>query len=446
MVRSEDECDGIYQQFYAEERDALMCEPNWDTTLCWPATSANSTVTVRCPNFFWFNPDNSLTRYCSPNATWETGGTYQDCFTEGAKSTINGNESFGNVTTEQIEFYIEVLEGANFMRLIGVCLSWVALVVALLIFSSFRSLNCNRIKIHKHFFAAFLIRMTLEVILVADKRHRDQSTMYNGVNDVKSIHLTPVLCELFETIREYGRLCAFFWMFIEGLYLTFLVSANVFSKPRFRIYYCIGWLIPLPTVMAWAIAMYLTSKERCWKDHAVSNYYLIIEIPRNGALIINVLFLVNIVRVLVTKLRESNSSETKQIRKAAKGAVLLIPLLGVANLVWFIPSPNVTDSRASIVLYNYLFLFLDAYQGFFLCVMYCFLNHEVRMTIHRKWSTLRYYRDPYPFLRRTSVLTSTSDMMSTTRAAYKPSQKMNGTAGGEYLKMAAIDEMSSTHA
>ena len=55
----------------------------------------------------------------------------------------------------------------------------------------------------------------------------------------------------------------------------------------------------------------------------------------------------------------------------------MIPLLGVANLVWFIPSPNVTDSRASIVLYNYLFLFLDAYQGFFLCVMYCFLNHEV---------------------------------------------------------------------
>ncbi|XP_038077934.1 PDF receptor-like isoform X2 [Patiria miniata] len=424
MVRGEDACDSLFQQYISRDHDPPMCAPDWDTTLCWPATPANSSVILKCPNLDWFNPDNSLSRFCGPNATWELGGTYRDCF---AHSNIpTRTPDYDDVSDEMINFYLEVLRGANLMRLIGVCLSWVALVVALLIFSTFRSLNCNRIKIHKHFFAAFLIRMTLEVILVADRRHRESNTS-QGITDVKTIHLTPVLCETFETIREYGRLCAFFWMFIEGLYLTCLVSANVFGKPRFLLYYLIGWFLPIPIVISWVVAMYYTSQARCWKDHAASSYYLIIEIPRNGALIINVLFLINIVRVLVTKLRDSNSSETKQIRKAAKGAVLLIPLLGVANLAWFIPNPTVRDSKASIVLYNYLFLFLDSYQGFFLCVMYCFLNQEVRMTLHRKWSTWRYYRDP--LLRRTSVLTSTTEM-STTRAAYKPSQRTNGSAVG----------------
>ncbi|XP_022080156.1 PDF receptor-like isoform X2 [Acanthaster planci] len=436
MGRGEDECAIRDQQFNTGTKESLMCPPDWDTTLCWPATPANSSVVLKCPNLDWFDPDASLSRFCGANATWESGGTYRDCFVH--KSIPTRTPDYDDVSDEKIDFYLEVLQGANFMRLIGVCLSWVTLVVALLIFSTFRSLNCNRIKIHKHFFAAFLIRMTLEVILVADRRHKETNRNQGNI-DVKTIHLTPVLCETFETIREYGRLCAFFWMFIEGFYLTCLVSANVFGKPRFLLYYIVGWLLPVPIVISWAIAMYYTSTARCWKDHAVSPYYLIIEVPRNGALIINVLFLVNIVRVLVTKLRDSNSSETKQIRKAAKGAVLLIPLLGVANLVWFIPNPTARDSRASIVLYNYLFLFLDSYQGFFLCVMYCFLNQEVRMTIHRKWSTWRYYRDP--LLRRTSVLTSTTEM-STTRAAYRPSHRPNGSA----LKMAAIDEISSTHA
>ncbi len=66
-------------------------------------------------------------------------------------------------------------------------------------------------------------------------------------------------------------------------------------------------------------------------------------------------------------------------RKAIKATIVLLPLLGVANLVWLIPLPEVSEPKAWIVTYNYGFLFLDAFQGLFVGLLYCFLNTEVRI-------------------------------------------------------------------
>ena len=53
---------------------------------------------------------------------------------------------------------------------------------------------------------------------------------------------------------------------------------------------------------------------RCWFSYNLTPYYWILEGPRLGVIVVNLLFLLNIIRVLVTKLRTSNTSETKQAR------------------------------------------------------------------------------------------------------------------------------------
>ncbi|CAL1527743.1 unnamed protein product, partial [Lymnaea stagnalis] len=69
----------------------------------------------------------------------------------------------------------------------------------------------------------------------------------------------------------------------------------------------------------------------------------IIFIPIFLALIINCAFLVNIIRVLVVKLRCNNRMESRRIRKAIKATIILLPLLGVANLLFFAhPEGNTT--------------------------------------------------------------------------------------------------------
>ncbi|PIK62458.1 putative PDF receptor-like [Apostichopus japonicus] len=123
----------------------------------------------------------------------------------------------------------------------------------------------------------------------------------------------------------------------------------------------------------------------------------------------NVFLLLNIIRVLITKLRESQTSETKQVRKATKACIVLLPLLGTANLVWIpkVPEPG-KSSRFYFASYYYVVLFLDAYQGFFLALLYCFLNIDVRVTIKRKWQGWMNARNPYRA--HGSVVTTTTDV------------------------------------
>ncbi|XP_071477694.1 PDF receptor-like [Diadema antillarum] len=405
---SMEDCENSVNRLGIDVRS--YCLPEWDNTVCWPLTAVNESATLQCPRIFkQFDHKKTFSRFCQSDGTWEAELPYSQCF----RTTIPIDTFTDNSTKAQLEFYKSVISGAKLMELVGLFLSWTSLVAALFIFYFFRNLRCHRTKIHQHLFIAFVFRLTLKIILDVD-RYVSKSPSGQGFGDSHSIQHVPPLCKTFEVLREYTRLCTFAWMFIEGVYLNTLLSSAVFGSPKFVLFYVIGWAFPIPLVIAWAIAMDLTKgKEGCWLGDVVSMWYWIfIEIPRNLMILANVLFLFNIIRVLVTKLRESNTSETQQVRKALKAAIVLLPLLGIANLVWLIPIPTPTNDRAFILVYNYLFLFLDAYQGFFVAVLYCFVNSEVRATLKRKWAAWRNSRRPHHHRGHSVVTTATDIRMS----------------------------------
>ncbi|XP_010795234.1 corticotropin-releasing factor receptor 1-like, partial [Notothenia coriiceps] len=88
---------------------------------------------------------------------------------------------------------------------------------------------------------------------------------------------------------------------------------------------------------------------------------------------INFIFLFNIVRILMTKLRASTTSETIQYRKAVKATLVLLPLLGLTYMLFFV---NPGEDEISQIVFIYFNSFLESFQGFFVSVFYCFLNSE----------------------------------------------------------------------
>ncbi|KAJ8024433.1 Corticotropin-releasing factor receptor 1 [Holothuria leucospilota] len=219
----------------------------------------------------------------------------------------------------------------------------------------------------------------------------------------------PFLCGGLFAVNEYFTLCAFAWMFVEGLYLNTLISSSVFGRHNFIRYYIIAWVLPGPFVLMWVVFMILTAEGRCWPLHTESLYYLIlIEIPRDFLFILNSIFLLHIIYVLVTKLQNNNSGETQVIRKAVKAFFVLLPLLGISNLLWCLPQPKPGDHSAVIVIFYYGMLFVYSSQGFAVAMLFCFLNKEVRVLIKRKWRIWVNFMDAP--MRRTSVITSTSDV------------------------------------
>ncbi|KTG41674.1 hypothetical protein cypCar_00025465 [Cyprinus carpio] len=73
--------------------------------------------------------------------------------------------------------------------------------------------------------------------------------------------------------------------------------------------------IPCPIIMAWAIGKLYNENEQCWFGKEPGKYIdYIYQGPVILVLLINFVFLFNIVRILMTKLRASTTSETIQYR------------------------------------------------------------------------------------------------------------------------------------
>lgn len=78
----------------------------------------------------------------------------------------------------------------------------------------------------------------------------------------------------------------------------------------------------------------------------------------------------------MVKLRQSHTSDIEQVRKAVRAAIVLIPLLGITNILNMTESP-LHRSPIEFALWSYTTHFLVSFQGFFIATIYCFLNNEV---------------------------------------------------------------------
>ncbi|KAG8014235.1 Corticotropin-releasing factor receptor 2 [Nibea albiflora] len=83
---------------------------------------------------------------------------------------------------------------------------------------------------------------------------------------------------------------------------------------------------------------------------------------------INFVFLFNIVRILMTKLRASTTSETIQYRKAVKATLVLLPLLGITYMLFFV---NPGEDDISQIVFIYFNSFLQSFQ--------------VRSAVRKRW-------------------------------------------------------------
>ncbi|KAL6434739.1 hypothetical protein ACFW04_005156 [Cataglyphis niger] len=100
---------------------------------------------------------------------------------------------------------------------------------------------------------------------------------------------------------------------------------------------------------------------------------------------LNLLFLFNIVRVLLTKLRAGPAIGTRPSRsmlQAFRATLLLVPLLGLHYLVIPFRPPKKHPWEH---FYEVLSAITASFQGLCVAVLFCFCNGEVIAQFKRKW-------------------------------------------------------------
>ncbi|XP_014898439.1 calcitonin gene-related peptide type 1 receptor-like, partial [Poecilia latipinna] len=190
-----------------------------------------------------------------------------------------------------------------------------------------------------------------------------------------------VSCKVLHFFHMYMLGCNYFWMLCEGIYLHTLIVVAVFAEEQhLHWYYLLGWGFPLVPVSIHAVARKKYFDDNCWMSVETHLLYAV-HGPIVAALLVNLFFLLNIIRVLVTKLRDTHRAESNMYMKAVRATLILVPLLGIQFVIF----PWRPENRLAGEVYEYVMHILMHYQGLLVATIFCFFNGEVQAALKRQW-------------------------------------------------------------
>ncbi|XP_054638248.1 calcitonin gene-related peptide type 1 receptor isoform X5 [Dunckerocampus dactyliophorus] len=327
-----------------------VCNTTWDGWLCWDETERGLTVEQSCPDYFKdFDPYATASKVCTETGEWwrhpESNRTWTNFTNCKANTTHHG-------TAAMTHFYLVM---------IGHGLSLVSLTISLAIFFHFKSLSCQRITLHKNLFVSFVLNSVITVVWLTTVVKKQAHT-----------HNDSASCKLLMFVHLYLLSCNYFWMLCEGIYLHTLIVVAVFAEKQHLVwYYLLGWGFPLVPAVLHSVGRHCYYNDKCWVSSDTSLLY-IIHAPICAALVVNLFFLLNIVRVLITKLRVTHQAESSLYMRAVRATLILIPLLGIQ----FVLLPYKPQEHWVSEIYLYIMEILIHYQGLLVSTIFCFFNGE----------------------------------------------------------------------
>ncbi|XP_064456222.1 calcitonin gene-related peptide type 1 receptor-like isoform X2 [Ornithodoros turicata] len=342
---------------FPQHDNGSYCPRTWDGWSCWDDTPAGSTTYAPCPRFVaGFASHRMAHKVCNPDGTWFRHPTTKHVWSNYTACVDTLDLEFRNVV--------------NFLYVGGYFLSLVALLISLFIFFYFRSLRCRRITIHKNLFSSFIMNNLCWILWYIYVIAQSQVIEEN-----------PVWCQVLHVLTQYFLVCNYLWMFCEGLYLhTLLVMAFITEEKILKWFLMIGWGFPLFPIIGYAVARGLDTElsKMCWLEHDVW-YTYILSVPVCLSILLSFAFLVNIVRVLVTKLRAVNSPDNESTRKAVRATVILLPLLGLHYVV----TPFRPEKGTIFLAYEIISALVTSLQGLCVSLLFCFFNGEVLAALRK---------------------------------------------------------------
>nr|XP_006638221.2 PREDICTED: parathyroid hormone/parathyroid hormone-related peptide receptor-like [Lepisosteus oculatus] len=387
LIEAKAKCKRNIEADLEKDKDG-SCMPQWDGIICWPRGAPSQLVSVPCPDYIYdFNHKGHAYRQCDMFGNWEqvpsvnrTWANYSECSTYLLSNHKNKEE--------------EVFVRLHLMYTIGYSISLVSLFAAVCILCYFKRLHCTRNYIHIHLFTSFMCRAVS--IFVKD------AVLYSVSEDVAKIEddnmraeLGPapgqrpqmVGCKVAVTLFLYFLATNHYWILVEGLYLHSLIFMAFLSDKNYLwALTIIGWGVPAVFVSAWVSARASLADTQCW-DISAGNLKWIYQVPILAAIVVNFFLFLNIVRVLASKLWETNTGKLdprQQYRKLLKATLVLMPLFGVHYMVFMaLPYTEVTGLLWQVQMHYEMFF--NSSQGFFVAFIYCFCNGEVQAEIKKAW-------------------------------------------------------------
>ncbi|XP_072208060.1 glucagon-like peptide 2 receptor [Excalfactoria chinensis] len=360
----------------------IHCNGTFDQFVCWPYSTPGK-VSVPCPSYLpWLENGSAgnVYRVCLDEGTWQTKENSTDIWRDSSECSEKNN-------LQKSEEEHKLLTTLQLLYTIGYYFSLISLVLALLILSLLRKLHCTRNYIHINLFASFILRAT--AILIKDNvLHKIYSKRPNDETGW-ILYLSPeilIICRTAQFFMHYFVGANYFWLLVEGIYLhTLLITAVLSERRLLQTYIVIGWVVPILFVAPWGISRSKLENTGCWGTNEHMGIWWIIRGPMLFSITVNFGIFLKILRMLNSKLKAQQMSFHDYKYRLARSTLVLIPLLGIHEFIFsFITDEQVEGFPRYVRLF--IQLTMSSFHGFFVAVLYCFANGEVKAELHKQWS------------------------------------------------------------
>uniref|UniRef100_UPI00358F44B1 calcitonin gene-related peptide type 1 receptor-like n=1 Tax=Myxine glutinosa TaxID=7769 RepID=UPI00358F44B1 len=385
-----------------------FCKRTWDGWMCWGDTEAGVIALQNCPDYFLdFDTAEKVTKICNKDGHWFRHPE--------SNRTWSNYTSCNNFTAQRQQMTLNMY----YLAIAGNSISILSLTLSLIIFFYFKNLSCQRITLHKNLFSSFLLTSIATIVELIAVAHNEALVSSN-----------PVGCKVLQFVLHYLRGSNYFWMLCEGIHLHTLIVVAVFAEEQQLLwYYLLGWGFPLIPALIHAVARTIYFNDNCWISSDTKLMY-VVHGPVVTALVVNLFFVLNIVRVLVTKLKDTHHAESHMYMKAARATLILVPLLGIQ----FVLVPWRPEDRDAGDIYMSIMNIFTHYQGLLVATLFCFFNGEVQMVLKRHWLQSQHRT-------RTSKDSCRSPSCTATSISDMPSLGMHHCNGG-HINGNAYEEVS----
>ncbi|XP_033610284.1 parathyroid hormone 2 receptor isoform X5 [Cryptotermes secundus] len=335
----------------------LLCPQVWDGIMCWPPTPAGKNHEQPCAEYFaGFDHQANASKLCLPSGQWfrdasnTTWTNYSRCFSD---PTITVPVNFSEVDNNPL--ISEYFPALKTIAQVGYTVSLSTLVIACCILATIKKLRCPRNMLHLHLFVSFIMRAFMallkDILFVGGVGLRMDVVEKNGSSYFYD--QSSWLCKTVTSIWQYCIMANYSWILMEGLYLHNLIFLALFSDTS-------------------AITLYVGCR--------LSSCFL-------GLLYVPFLrtHCVGLQTLVSCFFCSSAGQQPSPFLRWAKSTLVLVPLFGVHYTVFLGMSYSIGVHPGVEIAWLFCDQLFASFQGFFVAVLYCFLNGEVQGELKRQW-------------------------------------------------------------
>ncbi|XP_032906734.1 adhesion G protein-coupled receptor E3-like [Amblyraja radiata] len=246
---------------------------------------------------------------------------------------------------------------------VGVIISLVALLAAIITFTACRSIHSARTRIHTHLCLCLFLAQLLFLVGISRTENK-------------------AVCGTIAGILHYLFLACFMWMLLEGVQL-YLMVVKVFHAQSLRgkITFPVAYGIPalLVVVSAASYPQGYGTREYCWLTLDKGFRWSFVG-PMCVICVANLVFLTVTIWKLIEKFK-SISPDLPYLEKIRVFIVTAIAQLAILGCAWII---GVFHFNRRTIALAYIFTVLNSFQGTFIFILHCVNNKQVRSE-YRQW-------------------------------------------------------------